>query len=129
MRGNLSKQRHKSKRDCPAVEPRPKYGEPRPLCMPLLTVCSYLRRCTCDYGKQGVFLELKMKDKEEPEEILQAAKYTPYLEIVFGEAYEVIPALVLTAAKDKFDFSAIGKSGFFLPDKAKIGFKCDNSSA
>ena len=60
-------------------------------------------------------LEFKMKDKEEPEEILQAAKYTPYLEIVFGEAYEVIPALVLTAAKDKFDFSAIGKSGFILP--------------
>jgi len=60
-------------------------------------------------------LEFKMKDKAEPEEILQAAKYTPYLEIVLGEAYEVIPALVLTAAKDKFDFSAIGKSGFILP--------------
>lgn len=60
-------------------------------------------------------LEFKMKDKAEPEEILQAAKYTPYFEIVFGEAYEVIPALVLTAAKDKFDFSAIGKSGFILP--------------
>lgn len=59
-------------------------------------------------------LEFKMKDKAEPEEILQAAKYTPYLEIVFGEGYEVIPALVLTVAKDKFDFSAIGESGFIL---------------
>ena len=60
-------------------------------------------------------LKFKMKDKAEPKEILQAAKYTPYLEIVFGEAYEVIPALVLTVAKDKFDFSAIGESGFILP--------------
>ncbi|MBP5239338.1 MAG: winged helix-turn-helix domain-containing protein, partial [Oscillospiraceae bacterium] len=42
-------------------------------------------------------LEFKMKDQINPEEILQAAKYSPYLEIMFGPEYEVIPVLVLTA--------------------------------
>ena len=49
------------------------------------------------------------------EEISQAAKYVPYLEIVFGTNYEVIPALVLTTAKDYFDFAAIGRSDSVLP--------------
>jgi hypothetical protein len=60
-------------------------------------------------------LEFKMKDREEPEEVLQAAKYVPYLEIVFGPEYEVIPALVLTGAKELFGFVPIGKSGSILP--------------
>lgn len=60
-------------------------------------------------------LEFKMKDKIDTEEITQAAKYVPYLEIVFGTDYEVIPALVLTAAKDYFDFVAIDKSDSILP--------------
>ena len=60
-------------------------------------------------------LEFKMKDKIDPEEVSQAAKYVPYLEIVFGTDYEVIPALVLTAAKDYFDFVTIGKSDSILP--------------
>jgi len=41
-------------------------------------------------------LEFKMKDRIDPEEVLQSAKYVPYLEIVFGPDYEVIPVLVLT---------------------------------
>ena len=45
-------------------------------------------------------LEFKMKDKLDSGEVSQAAKYVPYLEIVFGTDYEIIPALVLTAAKD-----------------------------
>ena len=49
-------------------------------------------------------LEFKMKDKIDPEELKQAAKYTPYLEIVFGLDYEIIPVLVLTAAAEFFDF-------------------------
>ena len=60
-------------------------------------------------------LEFKMKDAVIAEEVSQAAKYVPYLEIVFGPAYEVIPALVLTAAKETFDFVPIGESDAILP--------------
>ena len=60
-------------------------------------------------------LEFKMKDRINPEEILQAAKYSPYLEIMFGPEYEVIPVLVLTAARDVFEFAPIGKSDAVLP--------------
>lgn len=60
-------------------------------------------------------LEFKMKDVCEPEEVRQAAKYCPYLEIVFGPDYEVIPVLVLTAARDIFRFEPIGKTDMVLP--------------
>ena len=53
-------------------------------------------------------LEFKMKDMIDPEEVLQAAKYCPYLEIVFGPDYEVIPVLVLTTAHELFQFASIG---------------------
>ena len=60
-------------------------------------------------------LEFKMKKQAEPEEILQAAKYAPYLEILFGPAYEVIPVLVLTAARERFGFERIGDADALLP--------------
>ena len=60
-------------------------------------------------------LEFKMKDRIDPEEVLQAAKYCPYLEIVFGPAYEVIPVLVLTGAGETFGFEPIGKTDAVLP--------------
>lgn len=60
-------------------------------------------------------LEFKMKDEVNPEEVLQAAKYVPYLEIVFGPEYEVLPALVLTAAKEMLDFVQIGDRDAILP--------------
>jgi hypothetical protein len=60
-------------------------------------------------------LEFKMKDAVTAEDVAQAAKYAPYLEIVFGPDYEVLPALVLTRARDYFDFSAISGSDFILP--------------
>lgn len=60
-------------------------------------------------------LEFKMKDAMAPEEVSQAAKYCPYLEIAFGPGYEVIPALVLTAAKEMFEFASIGDSDRILP--------------
>ena len=60
-------------------------------------------------------LEFKMKDRIDPKEVLQAAKYCPYLEIMFGPEYEVIPVLVLTAAHDYFDFAQIGNSDAILP--------------
>ena len=60
-------------------------------------------------------LEFKMKDEADPAEVLQAAKYSPYLEIVFGPAYEVIPALVLTKAADLYEYIPIGDSDAVLP--------------
>ncbi|MBR6008462.1 MAG: helix-turn-helix domain containing protein, partial [Clostridia bacterium] len=60
-------------------------------------------------------LEFKMKDAVVREEVMQAAKYVPYLEIVFGPDYEVIPALVLTGAEEIFEFVPIGKSDYILP--------------
>lgn len=60
-------------------------------------------------------LEFKMKDKVDPDEVLQSAKYAPYLEIVFGPDYEVIPVLVLTHKTDYFDFSPVGDTDAVLP--------------
>ena len=60
-------------------------------------------------------LEFKMKDAPDLEDVDQAAKYCPYLEIVFGPEYEVLPALVRTAAREVFDFTPIGNSGSLLP--------------
>ena len=60
-------------------------------------------------------LEFKMKDRIDPKEILQAAKYVPYLEIVFGPDYEVIPVLVLTGATDVFSFHPAGEADMVLP--------------
>lgn len=60
-------------------------------------------------------LEFKMKEHIETEEVLQAAKYVPYLEIVFGTKYEIIPVLVLTRAAEVFDFVPIGDSDRVLP--------------
>ncbi len=60
-------------------------------------------------------LEFKMKDAVDPDEVFQAAKYCPYLEVVFGPRFEICPALVLTAASDLFDFVSIGKTDMLLP--------------
>lgn len=60
-------------------------------------------------------LEFKMKNRIDPEEVLQAAKYTPYLEILLGPRVDVIPALVLTGAADLFEFVPIGETDAVLP--------------
>ena len=60
-------------------------------------------------------LEFKMKDRVDPDEVCQAAKYCPYLEILFGPDYEVIPVLVLTKAKELFAFVPIGGTKMLLP--------------
>ena len=60
-------------------------------------------------------LEFKMKDRIDPEEVLQSAKYVPYLEIVFGPGYEIIPVLVLTQKTDYFGFSQVGDTDAVLP--------------
>ena len=60
-------------------------------------------------------LEFKMKDGIAEEEIIQAAKYVPFLEVILGDGYDVIPALVLTAAEDLFRFERIPGSTAVLP--------------
>ena len=60
-------------------------------------------------------LEFKMKKEILPEEVLQAAKYCPYLEIMFGPDYEVIPVLILTSLQDTFTFEPIGGKDAVLP--------------
>ena len=60
-------------------------------------------------------LEFKMKDRIDPDEILQSAKYSPYLEIIFGPHYDIIPALVLTGAAEFFEFVQIGREDAILP--------------
>ncbi len=60
-------------------------------------------------------LEFKMKDTVEPAEVIQAAKYCPFLEVIFGSRYDVIPALVLTGASELFDFVQIGTTDLLLP--------------
>jgi hypothetical protein len=60
-------------------------------------------------------LEFKMKESVDPDEVFQAAKYTPYLEVIFGPQYEIIPALILTSASDYFDFVPIPHTDMLLP--------------
>ena len=60
-------------------------------------------------------LEFKMKDAVDPEEVLQAAKYAPYLEILFGRKMDIVPALVLTGAADLFEYVPIDRSDCVLP--------------
>ena len=60
-------------------------------------------------------LEFKMKPVIDPEEVLQAAKYAPYLELIFGSDHDILPALVLTRAADLFEEALIGTTDAFLP--------------
>ncbi len=60
-------------------------------------------------------LEFKMKNIVDPAEVLQAAKYCPFLEVIFGPRYEVVPALVLTTASELFEFVPLGNSDMLLP--------------
>lgn len=56
-------------------------------------------------------LEFKMKDRAIMEELEQAVKYVPYLQVLLGEKVKVIPALVLTAARDRFETVPVPGSG------------------
>lgn len=60
-------------------------------------------------------LEFKMKDRIDPEEVEQAAKYRPFLEILFGPGYEILPVLVLTRAREEFRFVQVGSRDMILP--------------
>lgn len=60
-------------------------------------------------------LEFKMKDVIDPEEVTQAAKYTEYLEVLFGAAYDVVPSLVLTRARDLYDYALLPGTDAAIP--------------
>ena len=64
---------------------------------------------------KGFVLEFKMKDVIEPEEVLQAAKYVEFLEVLFGPDYDVIPALVLTRARDLYTYAPIPGTDGAMP--------------
>ena len=53
-------------------------------------------------------LEFKMKNEPDEGELEQAAKYAPYLQVVLGSAYRVVPALVLTRAQERFEHCSAG---------------------
>lgn len=62
--------------------------------------------------KDVVFsLEFKMKDQMNQTEVAQAAKYAPYLQVIFGSGVKIIPVLVLTGAADLFQKVTIRESG------------------
>jgi hypothetical protein len=56
-----------------------------------------------------------MKDEIEKDEVAQAAKYTPYQEVIFGFDYDVIPALVLTRTSDLYTYVPIANTTAELP--------------
>lgn len=60
-------------------------------------------------------LEFKMNNKIEEEEVSQAAKYSQYLEVLFGPEYDVIPVLVLTRASDLYKYVPLGETTAELP--------------
>ena len=66
-------------------------------------------------GQHAFPLEFKMKAEVDPQEVLQAAKYVPYLEMILGPRVNVAPALVLTAAADLFTYVPIGDTDGILP--------------
>lgn len=60
-------------------------------------------------------LEFKMKNRIAPEEVVQAAKYTEYLEVLFGPEYDVIPGLVLTQAADLYQYEPLQGTDAAIP--------------
>ena len=66
-------------------------------------------------GEKAFSLEFKMKDRIDPEEVLQAAKYVPYLEILLGRSIDVIPALVLTGAEELYEYAPVTGTDYEIP--------------
>ena len=66
-------------------------------------------------GARAFSLEFKMKDAIDPDEVSQAAKYCPYLEVLFGPGYDVIPVLVLTGASDLYTYRMLGGTTAEIP--------------
>ena len=66
-------------------------------------------------GNKVFSLEFKMKDTIDPEEVLQASKYVPFLEVLFGRKSDIAPALVLTGTSELFTYERIGNTDCVLP--------------
>lgn len=66
-------------------------------------------------GKYVFSLEFKMNDSIEEKEVVQAAKYSPYQEVLFGPQYEVVPVLVLTKAEDLYQYVQLPNSTAEIP--------------
>lgn len=66
-------------------------------------------------GKYVFSLEFKMNDKIEEKEVSQAGKYSEYLEVLFGQQYDVIPVLVLTKAEDLYRYVAFRETMAEIP--------------
>ncbi len=60
-------------------------------------------------------LEFKMKDAIDSEEVAQAAKYVPYLEVVLGSGVDVVAALVLTRARELFCHEPLERTDAEVP--------------
>lgn len=60
-------------------------------------------------------LEFKMKGGIDPDEVCQAAKYVPYLEVILGSKVDVVAALVLTRACELFDHALLGMDDAEIP--------------
>ena len=60
-------------------------------------------------------LEFKMKDRIDPDEERQAVKYAGYIDVIFGDGYDVIPALVLTKAEDLYTWEQLPGSTAQIP--------------
>lgn len=60
-------------------------------------------------------LEFKMKDTASEDEVLQAAKYAEFLEVLFGSDYDVICALVLTRAQELYTYAPLPGTDGALP--------------
>lgn len=60
-------------------------------------------------------LEFKMKDTIDEDEVAQAAKYVPFLEVVLGDSVDVVAALVLTRAHDLYDHAPLAHSTAEVP--------------
>ena len=66
--------------------------------------------------KNKVFsLEFKMKNEIDPDEERQAVKYAKYLDVIFGDDYEIIPGLVLTRASDLYTWVNLPESTAEVP--------------
>lgn len=65
--------------------------------------------------KKAFSLEFKMNDKILEEDLVQAAKYCPYLEILFGPNIDVIGALVLTRAENLYEEMELSENGALVP--------------
>lgn len=60
-------------------------------------------------------LEFKMNDVIIDKDVIQAAKYNEYLEVIFGPEYEVISGLVLTLASDKYTYVPVKNTSAEVP--------------